>query len=274
MELKDLQYKELEMLKTMLPIFEKYNIRYFLLGGTFLGAVRHNGFIPWDDDIDIGMPRPDYEKFIEIADKELPEYLKVVSFKKDLDYNKYFIKVINKNISFIREDTIEQKETNLWIDIFPLDGLPNNKIIFKVHKLKLMYRRLMLQYSVFKTGVNIKKKRSFIEGWLIKFGYVFTKLVHLNPKKQLLKLEKLMMKYDYVSSKNVINFMGAYKFKEMFPKSYYDNFSMYNFEGIKLPAPTNYDAVLRQMYGDYMKLPPMDQRFSHSIKVQENNDGK
>ena len=107
------------------------------------------------------MPREDYEKFIEIVNNELPESFKVISYKNDNEYKKYFIKVNNKNIKFIREDTIEKKETNLWIDIFPLDGMPNNFIIRKIHSFRLLFRRLQFQYSVFSKGVNIKKKRPF-----------------------------------------------------------------------------------------------------------------
>lgn len=271
MELRDLQLRELDILNECLKIIEKYNLRYFMLGGTFLGAIRHKGFIPWDDDIDIGMPRPDYEKFIEIAEKELPDYLKLVSFKNDSNYKKYFIKIINKNISFIREDTIEQNETNLWIDIFPLDGMPNNKVLRKIHAFKLLFRRLQFQYSVFNYGVNIRKKRPLHEQILIKLGYVYTKIVHLNVDKQLKKLDKLLQKYSYEKSTYVVNFMGAYKFKEMFPKSYYDNPIEYDFENTKLIGASEYDKILTQMYGDYMRPPAENQRFSHSIKIEEKN---
>ena len=269
MDLRDLQLNELKVLNECLKIIEKYKLRYYMLGGTFLGAVRHKGFIPWDDDIDIGMPRPDYEKFISVVQNELPENMELRYFKQNEDFENYFIKIIDKNISFTREDRIEKNQkTFLWIDIFPLDGMPNNKLKLQLHKFSLLYSRLMLQYSKFKGGVNIKKKRPFHEKVLIKFGYLFTKIIHLDVKKQLNKLDKKLKKFNYDNSKFVVNFMGAYKFKEMFPKKLYDNSAEYKFENISLVAPSDYDAVLTQMYGEYMKPPKEDQRFSHSVELK------
>lgn len=269
MELRDLQLKELDMVKVIVPILNKHNLRYFMLSGTFLGAIRHNGFIPWDDDIDLGMPRLDYEKFIEIADKELPDYLQLVHFNKVVDYNKYHMRVIDKRIKFFREDTFDPKETNLWIDIFPLDGVPTGKVSYTLYKFCVLYRRMMFNYSVFDTGINIKKKRSIFKKMLIILGAVYTKIIRLNPKTQLNKLDKLLKKYAYDDSKYVGNHMGGYPFKEVYPREYFDNSKLYTFEDIELPAPENYDAVLKQLYGDYMIPPNSDQRFSHSIKITE-----
>lgn len=271
MNFRDLQLAELSILQEFLKICEKYHLRYFMLGGTFLGAIRHKGFIPWDDDIDIGMPRQDYEKFILLSNK-LPQNLGILNFKTTEKYDNYIIKIIDKSIKFKRTDTLnENKIFNLWIDIFPLDGMPSNYFSMKIHKFKLLFTRLLLQYSKFKTGVNIKKKRNFLESLLIKFGFIFTKFIKLDSKKQLYKLDKLLKKYDYESSKFVVNFMGAYKFKEMFEKKIYDETAEYEFEDLRLIAPKNYDKVLTQMYGDYMKLPDENQRFSHSIKLENKN---
>lgn len=274
MELRDLQLQELDILRECLKIINKYNLRYYMLGGTFLGAIRHKGFIPWDDDIDIGMPRPDYESFIKVAQKELPDFLKLVSYKNDSDYKKYFIKILNKNVKFVREDTIKQEETNLWIDIFPLDGMPNNILVRKLHSYRLLFRRLQFQYSVFEKGVNIRKKRPLHEMLLIKLGYVYTRIFHLNVDKQLNKLDHLLMKYRYDESKFVVNFMGAYKFKEMFPKEYYANPVEYDFEDMKLYGASEYDKILTQMYGEYMKPPAQNQRFSHSIRMEIDINGE
>ena len=271
MTLREMQLMELDMLKVILPILEENNLRYYMLGGTFLGAIRHKGFIPWDDDIDIGMPRPDYEKFISIAESTLPSNLLVKDFKSDDAFKNYFAKLFNVNVPLTRSDNINSNtETYLWIDIFPLDGMPNGKIRMKLHKFHLLYRRLMLQYSKFYTGVNIKKKRSSLEKLLITFGYLFTKFIHLNTNKQLHKLDKVLTKYTYENSNNVVNFMGAYKFKEMFPKKLYEDAEFYDFEDTQLKAPKDYDTVLRQLYGEYMNPPPENQRFSHSVSTSEN----
>lgn len=269
MELHDLQVEELNILRECLKLIDKYQLRYFILGGTFLGAIRHKGFIPWDDDIDIGLPRPDYEKFVQICKNELPENLKIISFKEDDEYKKYFVKVINKDITFIREDTVEHRKINLWIDVFPIDGMPDNVLIRFIHSFRLLYARLMLQYSNFKHGVNIKKKRPFYETVLIKLGYVVSKILKLDTKKQLCKIDRLLTRYDYEKSKYVVNFMGAYKFKEMFPKTYYDHVAKYPFEDLELCGAGEYHEVLTQMYGDYMTPPKEEHRISHSVRIEK-----
>lgn len=270
MNLRKMQKAELELLKAFLKICKKHNLRYFMLGGTFLGAVRHKGFIPWDDDIDIGMPRKDYKKFISFAKTEFKDNLSILNYKDGTSYDKYFIKIIDKNIKFKRNDSINNdKFFNLWIDIFPLDGMPMGYISFKIHQFRLLFNRLLLQYSKFKTGVNIKKKRGFLEFLLIKFGYFVSKFIKFNTIKQLNKIDYLLTKYDYESSKFVVNFMGAYKFKEMFEKIIYEDVVEYDFEDLKLFGPRNYDLVLTQMYGNYMEPPAESQRFSHSIIFED-----
>ena len=271
MELRDLQIQELDILKECLKIFEKYNLRYFMLGGTFLGAIRHKGFIPWDDDIDIGMPRDDYEKFCVYAENELELPFWLSTFQNDNDHNGYCCRVINKNIKLFRDDAIKEKTDNLWIDIFPLDGMPNNIIMRSFHKFRLLFLRLLLQYSKFDSGINMKKKRNTLESILIKIGFVVSKIFHFNTKRRLIAIDKSLRRYRYDSSKYVVNFMGAYKFKEMFPKSYYDNPVEYDFENLKLIGASEYDKILTQMYGEYMRPPVENQRFSHSIKIEEKN---
>jgi lipopolysaccharide cholinephosphotransferase len=267
MTLREFQIAELDILKIILSIIKENKLSYFMLGGTLLGAVRHKGFIPWDDDIDIGMPREDYEIFLEKAKNSLPDNLQIRHFKEDLSYNNYFSKVENKNFVFKQNDTIENKESFLWIDVFPLDGMPSGEIKKKLHMFRLLFRRLLLQYSKFKRGVDIKKSRSLLEKILIKCGYVITKCVVLDTGKQLFAIDSLLKKYPYSTSKIIVNFMGAYKFKEMFPKNYYNDGSLYKFEDIELYGPLEYDKILSQMYGDYMKFPPERERFGHSISL-------
>ena len=268
--LRKLQLTELEILKKVIKICEEEKLQYYLMGGTFLGAIRHKGFIPWDDDIDISMPREDYEKFYKIADRKLPKGLIYKNFLKGNEKTIYFSRVEDTNVKIKDESAIKHRTRNSWIDIFPLDGMPNNVIIRQFHKLRLLYRRLLLQYSQFSTIVNQDlPNRPLHEKILIKVGKFFNFEKLLDTKKCLIKLDKAIRKYDYSKSKYVANFMGAYKFKEMFKKEIYDNYTQYQFEDIKAYAPKDYDTVLTQMYGDYMTPPKEADQNKHHSKVIE-----
>ena len=137
--LRKLQLAELEVLKEVVRICDKYKITYYISGGTYLGAVRHKGFIPWDDDVDIAMPREDYEIFLQLAEQELNSKYKLVTYKKDDNYLYYPSKIETDEMKVINHSVNNEKNFNAWIDIFPLDGMPNNFIRNKINKLKRKY---------------------------------------------------------------------------------------------------------------------------------------
>lgn len=144
--IKVLQTEELKVMKIIKEICEKENIRYFMIGGTLLGAIRHKGFIPWDDDVDLAMPRKDYEKFLEACNKYLPSNVFVQNFRTDNKYRYYITRVLNKNIlveekRFIGVDTPQAYAS---VDIFPIDGSPNIKFFRDIHYLRVMIRRFLI----------------------------------------------------------------------------------------------------------------------------------
>ena len=271
MNLRELQLKELNILEHVLNICESNNILYFMLSGTLLGAVRHKGFIPWDDDIDLGMPREDYERFILIAQKDLPEFLRIQNFKINKNYRKYYSKIEDIRYSVRRDDALDINNCCIWIDIFPLDGMPSNFLKKNLHMLSLLYRRLLHTYSLYNQVINFKKKRKFLEKFLIKIGGVIVRYIKFNPDKHLYHIDSLLKKYPYEQSEYIVNFTGAYKFKEMFPRSYYKRGMMYDFEHLKLRGPVEYDKILTQQYNDYMTPPSEKDRVWHSIIFEDNN---
>lgn len=125
---KFLQEKELDMVKEFLKICEKHNLKYFMAGGTFLGAVRHKGFIPWDDDVDLGMYRDDYEKFLDIAKRELPYPYEVHTYRNCKEHHYYFSHIIDVRYKVRRMGSLDKREEYVWIDIFPYDGLPKGRL--------------------------------------------------------------------------------------------------------------------------------------------------
>jgi len=272
-----LQKVELEILKEVLKICEKHNLEYYILGGTLLGAVRHKGFIPWDDDIDIGLMREDYEKFIEIAKKELPKNLILNYYKlhrNEKDYTTYYmIRIENEKVKLVNRTAQEEQIINSWIDIFPIDGLPKNKLLKKLHEFRLLTLRAELRYSQYsKLVTQNTNTKDFIMRVFIKLGKVINFEKIFNKDKVLDKIDKTLKKYPTEISEEIINFAGAcksYKFIEVFPKKVYDDIVEYEFEDTKLKGPQDYDYILSHQYGEYMVLPKEEDRNKHSTEVLE-----
>lgn len=266
-KLRKLQLVELDLVREFIKICQNNNLRYYMLGGTLLGAIRHKGFIPWDDDIDIGMPRQDYEQFLQIITKTNNKKMIVDHYTINPETLIYITRLENSEFKIKDKSAEEEKVRNAWIDIFPMDGMPNNLLVRQFHKIHLLYLRMLFKYSIFSKFVNQKNKdRPIYEKILIKLGQLFKFEKNLSKQKCLQKLDKVMKKYEFDNSNYVINFMGAYKFKEMFPKKIYTNTEMYQFEDIKLCGPKNYDHVLKQLYGDYMKEP--DDKNHHCTEIE------
>ena len=265
--LRKLQLVELEILKQVIKICDDNNITYYISGGTYLGAVRHKGFIPWDDDADIAMPRESFERFLEIAQSKLEEGYKLVTYKNDKNYIHYAPKVESDKMKVINHSIKNEKKCNAWIDIFPLDGMPNNKLLMKIHGFHLLALRALLNLSCYDNSVKINKKhRSKIEKIIMWFGEHTLIGKMLNTHKLLNKIDKALKKYP--NSKYYMNFMGAYKLKSIMNKEeIYAEGALYEFEGLKLNGPKNYDTYLSQIYGNYMEPPKKEEQNVHGSEV-------
>lgn len=232
---KILHNAELALVKAFSEFCRENNLKYFIMGGTFLGAVRHHGFIPWDDDIDVGMPRPDYERLQKLLAENgqvIGEY-PFVTFKNS-ETTEYVARLENPATKIIDRSALDVDKRNSWMDVFPLDGMPNGSFSRNLHSFRLLTLRMLLKYSEFsKVSVNYTE-RPFVERTLIKVGKVLHPERWLNTQFYLHKLDKALQKYGYNESNYVINFMGAYKLKEMFPKKYYMDDKLYDFENLKL----------------------------------------
>lgn len=152
----EIHKKELDIALEFRKICEKYDLKYFMLGGSMLGAIRHNGFIPWDDDIDFGMPRDDYDKFIDLVTNELSKKYNFVSFENTKDYKLFFSKIEDRSYTMIDKSNIKDKIVFPWIDIFPIDGVPEKLVNF--WKIRYLYRRAKFQMSQF-DNISINRKK-------------------------------------------------------------------------------------------------------------------
>lgn len=255
LSIKEIQKIDFKMMNEFVKICDKYKLTYYIIGGTLLGAIRHTGFIPWDDDMDIAMPRKDYEKFLEIASKELPQDLELVTFKNNKKYRYYLPRIINKKYEIIekRYEKIGEK-SNIFIDIFPIDGSPNNKILRQVFYFKILFHRLLVSWYYIDT-IDPCKKRRKLEKILIEVGKILPIKKIVNPEKELLKIDNILKKYDIKKSDYIGTIMGAYRTLEMVPKNYFGKPTKYKFEGVKLYGPEKYHEYLTHIYGDYRKEP-------------------
>ncbi len=127
-ELNDTQKYILSIMEELVDIFRKMEIPYYMQGGTMLGAVRHKGFIPWDDDIDIGVFREDYERLVHEVQNYLPEHLELRTYWDETDHHYYFSRIVDNRYLIKRMGSLEVRYENVWIDIFPLDGMPNGTL--------------------------------------------------------------------------------------------------------------------------------------------------
>lgn len=260
-----MQLAELKILVAFDKICKIENLRYSLAGGTLLGAVRHKGFIPWDDDIDVCMPRPDYEKLVSlIGEKDISDrYCFITDREKNAAYP--FLKLLDKDIGIQIKGYKEVP--NLWIDIFPVDGLPNeDEKIAKIYKKSAKYRKLIY--------LGMLEKAKYYRGEHSKFYALLAKtFVSLYTVKRAVKKSvKFARRYGFDESDNVgIVTWGCYGVGECMPKREFEQFTKMEFEGLEFSVMGCWDSYLHGIYGDYMQLPPEGKRVFHGVSAYVEN---
>ena len=245
---------ELDILKELITVCDKLGLKYYLSEGTLLGTVRHMGFIPWDDDIDIGMVRDDYEIFVKKAPELLPEGYFVQSFETDKEYLNNFAKIRNSNTTFI-ETTAKNLKINhgIYIDIFPLDFITSN-----VKKQKRLMKKERLLRARIALGFDTDSKKMSLK---TKLGRLALRVRYPSVKGAVKKRERLITSS---SQKDLcISWSSAWYRKEIFPLSWFGDGEFLEFEGLKCRVPKEYDKWLTAVYGDYMQLPPEEKRVAH-----------
>ncbi|MBQ8371404.1 MAG: LicD family protein [Clostridia bacterium] len=241
---------ELDVLLNVASFCEKYNLTYYLAYGTLIGAVRHKGFIPWDDDIDIMMPRDDYNQLIAIFNQEMANTPYVAVDPWGEGAAQPFLKIGNKNTMKV-EPEYEYKGAMIDIDVFPIDGMPDDEEEYDrwYDKMKRLYTAHFYQ--------RLKKKNK-------KFNIrIFAKKIlwgcWLSSKRFLKKTKKEHGKYPYHSSRYVGVLESCWNSKKnRVLKESFEGTAEVEFEGYCLKAPSGYHEILTNIYGDYMKLPPIE----------------
>lgn len=275
--LNDTQKYILHVLQEVVRVLDELQVPYYMQGGTMLGAIRHKGFIPWDDDVDLGIPRAEYDRLLKQVSARLPEHLELRTYDDETDHHYYFARIVDTRYQIRRMGSLEHRLENIWVDLFPLDGMPNGALARQWHKLRLLVTRLKYHLSCFEK-VNIKRPgRPLVERIIIKIAMVTRVGKWFNTRKQLDKLDYLLKKYPPERSDYLVNFTGqtSYRFNEMFKKEVYGQKTEYPFEEFRLVGPEKYDAYLRSLYGDYMTPPKECDRNAHVselVPIQEGGE--
>lgn len=268
-QLKLLQEIELENLRMLMEICEKNHLRYYLIGGSLLGAMRHKGFIPWDDDIDVGLPRPDYNRFVQIAKDYLPAHMDIKTMTSDPNYKCYFTRLINNKKKIYWDHGQYTAVIGVWMDVFPLDGLPENPLLRKLQVFRVKLNKALYKFTQIDYVSTNRTNRPISERVLIRFAQLTRIGKLMNADKRLKKLDRALQRYDYDTSAYAWNFSGCYGKREIVPHIQLGGSRTAEFEGLQASIPEAAEDYLTSIYGDYMKLPPEDQRKSHEVRFAE-----
>lgn len=260
--LQEIQAISLDICKHIDRICDEQNIRYYLYGGSLLGAVRHKGFIPWDDDIDIVMPRPDYNRFLSYMKTHAEELrpLKLFNVQENEEYP-YMISRVSNDDYYLEMENEEPYGMGIFIDVYPWDGVGQTEEEMTDRKNKAARYSSLCYLSTRKKCIkeNTKKKIKLI---IKPIAFRFAKIV--GKKAFMRKLDQMAMKYDYDQSKYVGCLVwGCDGPRGIFPIEWMEPYTKLQFEDASFRAPKEYDKALTKLYHDYMKLPPEEDRIPH-----------
>lgn len=254
--LDELKKIELDTMKALHAFCEENSIIYYLSLGTLIGAVRHKGFIPWDDDIDVFMPRDEYNRFLDILERrewKLDDRYSLVNHKTPTYYGRPMSKVIDSKTVLTEKEFIGDDPIGVFVDIWPLDGITSDK--------KEQEKQLALMRS--KTEqlyLNISKMKAL--------GDIKGKIKHIlmqfrNRRKLIDDIEQASIKYNYADSDYVVCYIDSYSV--IMDKKWFEERKLAAFEDAEFYIPGGYHEVLTKIYGDYMQLPPIEEQVPHHV---------
>lgn len=248
----------LSIYKDISKICDKHNIKFFAVSGTGIGAARHKGFIPWDDDIDLGFLREDYDKFMEVCKTELPDKYEVLTMENTEDYFLHFSKIVLKGTHFDEWWADQVSFTQgIFVDIFVLENLPDSKIKQIYYTKFGRVVRKLIPLSILKPNHLNQPAKSV----LLLLHYIL-KILHISPAFLKRRFQKMVTRYNNTETKCVYDVTG-YKFTYVYDRHLFDNIIKVPFEDTQVGLPENYIDFLSVEYKNPMEMPSVEKRFNH-----------
>lgn len=268
--LRKVQLTQLEIATEIKRVCDENNISYFLEGGTLLGAVRHKGFIPWDDDLDISMTRENYVRFLQIAPDALDSKYRIQTWNTSEYIPLPFAKVMKKNTIFLESYANQNVYNEIWVDIFPRDHYPDEKNEQNKMRRKIQFCRHVM---IIKCGYKPwKRAEGFLEKLMIfiKYSPYFFLSLFFSSEYIKQKWNNQLTKYNNLNTKQLCLASMLPIDNYIVPSETINEYSELTFEGISFKCPIDYDLFLKSIYGDYMQLPPVEDRENRHriIKIQ------
>lgn len=260
-----LQEEILSILDDFIRICEDYHLEYFGIAGTGIGAIRHHGFIPWDDDIDIAMPRKDFEKLIKIVEKKMSDRYLILNARNDPNYPLMTTRLVKRGTVFV-EEVMKDVDCpfGIFLDLYVLDNVADNPVLYQLQSWTAWFwSKLLILRSIPRPTLQQRGLKAGLIWTVCGLVHNGMKLLRISPEWLRDCCEAECRRYNKKKTNRMAFLPDTSPYWNVVDKRYYHPLKQLDFEGRRMNFPGNIEEMLTRMYGDYMQLPPEDKRKTH-----------